>query len=57
LIKYQTAKAYTENELNAVEVKLDKKFGNQTKNALAGLKNWVIDSEKNKTFISKDFLK
>jgi len=57
LIEYQTAKAYTENELNAVEVKVDKTFGNQTKNALVGLKNWIIDSTENKTFISKDFLK
>ena len=57
LIKYQTAKAYTENELKAVEVKVDKKFGNQTKNALAGLKNWITNSETTKTFTSKDFLK
>ena len=41
LIAYQTAKAYTENELEAIDVKEDKAFGNQTKRALAGLKNWI----------------
>lgn len=41
LIEYQTARAYTADELNAVEVSVDKTFGNQTKRALIGLKAWI----------------
>jgi len=41
LIEYQTAKAYTADELTAVKVSLDKTFGNQTRRALMGLKSWI----------------
>ena len=41
LIEYQTAKAYTADELTAVEVSIDKTFGNQTRRALIGLKSWI----------------
>lgn len=41
LISYQTAKAYTEEETEALAVGIDKTFGNQTKRALAGLKTWI----------------
>ncbi len=56
LIEYQTAKAYTETEVAAVEVWIDKAFGNQTRRALAGLKNWIesdISSTETITFLSK----
>ncbi len=41
LILYKTAKAYTEEEIDAVDVSIDKTFGNQTRRALAGLKAWI----------------
>lgn len=56
LIEYQTAKAYTTTELTAVEVWVDKAFGNQTKRALAGLKNWIesdATSVEKTTFLKK----
>jgi len=44
LVEYQTAKAYTESEVDAVKVWVDKAFGNQTRRALAGLKNRIEDT-------------
>lgn len=41
LIAYQTATAYTDTELNAATVSIDKTFGNQTRRALTGLKSWI----------------
>jgi len=49
LIKYQTAKAYTKEELTAVDVSIDKAFGNQTKRALAWLKTWIENDQDYKT--------
>lgn len=49
LIEYQTAKAYTDKELDAVDVSIDRTFGNQTKRALAGLKAWIENDKDYKT--------
>jgi len=45
LMAYQTATAYTDTELTATAVSIDKTFGNQTKRALVWLKSWIENEE------------
>lgn len=44
LIEYKTAKKYTDDQMKIDTVKDDKVFGNHTRRALAGLKNWIEDT-------------
>ncbi len=45
LISYKTARQYTEKQLDAVEVTIDKTFGNQTRRALSWLKKWIENDQ------------
>lgn len=55
LVEYQTARVYTKEQIKAEDVWVDQMFGNQTRRALAGLKNRIEnDTTKEKiTFLKK----
>lgn len=55
LIEYQTARFYTDVDIKIDTVKEDKTFGNQTRRALAGLKNWIEDTATTEVANSKTY--